>query len=357
MKKRFVFSILAAFGILFLILDSKTAISGAQDGIHMCLSSVVPSIFPFLVLSGFLTSALCGANYPFLRPLSRLLGIPKGSEGIFLSGILGGYPIGAQEVHAAWKNGQLDATQANRMLSFCSNAGPAFLFGILSTQFPERWMLWLLWGIQILSAILISLVLPGRSRTSNIQRQIKPISFIYALKRGVSTMGYVCGWIILFRVVIAFLDRWVLWLLPDAIQVVICGILELANGCCSLSLIDSIGLRFVVSSGVLAFGGICVLMQTASIIDGLDSRWYVIGKSLQLMISAWLAVLTQNLIFPQEYKVQFSSILTLMIAIMFIIVFLVLRKQKKRVAFCLPMLYNHGRIRRKGHEYAIPQED
>ena len=330
MKKRIVLSICAAIGILFLILDSRTAISGAQDGINMCLSSVVPSIFPFLVLSGFLTSALRGANSPFLRPLSRLLGIPSGTEGIFISGILGGYPIGAQEVHAAWKDGQLDKTQANRMLPFCSNAGPAFLFGILGAQFPEHWMLWLLWGIQILSAILVALLLPGRAHNSHPTRQTKQISFVYALKRGVLTMGYVCGWIILFRVVIAFLDRWALWLLPEAIRVVICGILELANGCCCLAIIDSVGLRFIVSSAILAFGGICVFMQTASIIDSLDIRWYLMGKSLQLMISAWLAVLAQNLLFRTEYKVQFSSILTLIIAVIFITIFIVLKKIQKK---------------------------
>lgn len=330
MKTRIAFPFCAAACIFLLILDARTAIIGAQDGVNMCLTAVVPSIFPFLVLSGFLTSSIRGANAYLLRPLSRLLGIPKGTEGIFLTGVLGGYPIGAQEVHTAWSNGQLNIVQANRMLSFCNNAGPAFLFGILGAQFPEYWMLWLLWGIQILSSILISLILPGRSNNSDFQGQSNPISFVYALKRGVSTMGYICGWIILFRILIAFLDRWLLWLFPTSIQVMICGFLELANGCCSVNSIGSVGLRFIISSAVLTFGGICVLMQTASIIKGLSIRRYLLGKTLQVIISVWLAVLAQNLLFPAEYKIPFSNSITMIIAVILIIFFIICKKIQKK---------------------------
>ena len=149
MGRRILRGSLAGIGILLLILDSRTALTGAKEAIDLCISSVIPSIFPFLVLSGILTPAICGLNVPILRPLSRILGIPAGSEGIFLTGILGGYPTGAQAVHQAWQRGQLNKEDAQRMLAFCSNSGPSFLFGILGAKFPVFWMLWALWGIHI----------------------------------------------------------------------------------------------------------------------------------------------------------------------------------------------------------------
>ena len=49
MYKRMIQGIVAAVGMLILILDTKTAILGAQNAIELCIFSVIPSIFPFLV--------------------------------------------------------------------------------------------------------------------------------------------------------------------------------------------------------------------------------------------------------------------------------------------------------------------
>ena len=47
-------------------------------------------------------------------------------------------------------------------------------------------------------------------------------------------MATVCGWVELFRVLLAFLKRWIFWILPAAVHVAVTGILELSNGCCEL---------------------------------------------------------------------------------------------------------------------------
>ena len=52
--------------MLALILDGRTAIDGARQGIELCLRTVIPSLFPFFVLSILLTSSLLGmANLRF----------------------------------------------------------------------------------------------------------------------------------------------------------------------------------------------------------------------------------------------------------------------------------------------------
>ena len=37
-----------ALGMIVLILDSKTALSGCREGVTLCLNVVIPSLFPFL---------------------------------------------------------------------------------------------------------------------------------------------------------------------------------------------------------------------------------------------------------------------------------------------------------------------
>lgn len=279
----------ASIGMLILILDGKTAISGMHDGIALCLSTVVPSLFPFFVLSVFVTSSFMGTDLAVLRPLGRFCGIPRGAESILIPGFLGGYPVGAQAVAQAYANGSLSQKDAQRLLGFCNNAGPAFLFGMVSPMFPDKWMAWALWGIHIAGAVFAARILPGFSDDSVGLTPCENISLYEAMGRALKTMSAVCGWVVLFRVVIAFLNRWILWILPDPARVAVLGILELSNGCCSLPELPDVSVRFLLCSGMLAFGGLSVIMQTVSVAKGLSLLVFALGKLLQTAVSLVLA--------------------------------------------------------------------
>ena len=337
MNRRTLPAICAGLGILILILDSRTAICGAQNGIELCIYSVIPSLFPFIVLTSILSPMISGGSSRFMRPLGRLLGMPNGSEGLFLTGILGGYPTGALAVHQAWQNGQLDKEEARRMLPFCSNAGPAFLFGILGSQFPHSWMPWVLWVIHILSALIVGMVLPGRSTTDSSFASPTPPNLTQAVRCGVVTMGCICGWILLFRVILAFCDKWFLWLLPQSARVVFYGLLELANGCCALNSVTSLGARFVMCSGMLAFGGICVMMQTASVTGKLGLGLYLPGKFLQGTISIVLSYLVQLVCFSPAERIE-NSLLILPISLITVVLISFLAA-KRKIRGSIPQLF------------------
>lgn len=278
-------------GMLVLILDSKTALSGAGQGIGLCLRTVIPALFPFLVLSSMMTSGLTGRESRILRPLGQLLGIPQGAEGIFLTGLLGGYPVGAIAVSDARERGCLSEKTARRMMGFCCNAGPAFIFGIAGGMFSRRWAGFALWGIHIFSALAVGMLLPGKSREQIPPETIKPPPLPALVSSAIRAMGSICGWVVLMRVVIAFLERWVLWLLPVPWQVGISGMLELTNGCCALGSIENESLRFVICAGLLGFGGICVALQASGAARRVSMGMYLPGKLLQATISmviAWI---------------------------------------------------------------------
>lgn len=288
-RKHLLPGIFASIGILVLILDGKTALVGAQTGIDLCIKTVIPSLFPFILLSILLTSSLSGTPLPFLKPLGRICGIPNGTEAVLLTGFLGGYPTGAQAVSSAYLSGQIRKDDADRMLSFCNNAGPAFLFGMISPMFPDRKTAFLIWMIHIASAVLTAALLPISTTHFSKATASKPVTMAHAMRTAINVLATVCGWVILFRVFIAFLDRWFLWLLPIAIQVAITGILELSNGCCELSRIADPELRFLICSGMLALGGLCVTLQTSSVTQGLSMTAYFKGKALQTVFSLLLS--------------------------------------------------------------------
>lgn len=287
-KRKAYVGIAAAMGMLVLILDSRTALEGAQNGIELCIRTVIPSLFPFFLLSILLNTSLSGTQIPFLRPIAGLCGMPRGSESILICAFLGGYPVGAQAVADCWRRGQLSRQDAERMLGFCSNAGPSFMFGMVGAMFPEKQAAWMLWGIHISSAIVTAAVLPGKSLQTVKLPSGNPVSPSAALRSALSVMGQVCGWVVLFRVWITFLQRWMLWLLPLPVQVIVTGLLELANGCCDLWQISDASLRMLSASMILAFGGLCVAMQTISVTAGLSLRYYYAGKLMQTVFSLLL---------------------------------------------------------------------
>lgn len=282
--------IFASAAMLILILDGQTALSGAQTGISLCIKTVIPSLFPFFLLSILLTGSLSGNSLLIMRPLERLTGIPNGAGAVLLSGFLGGYPTGAQCIAASNASGNLTKQDAERMLSFCNNAGPAFLFGMVSAMFENKLTPFLLWGIHIFSALLVSFLLPSGASSLSFSSTQKQVTVADAMHSAISAMATVCGWVVLFRVVIAFLDRWFLWMLPVVAQVLITGILELSNGCCELSRITVPEVRFVVCACLLSLGGLCVAMQTRSVTSGLSLKPYLKGKLIQTLFSLLLSI-------------------------------------------------------------------
>ena len=288
-KGKFLTGTLAFVGILILILESKTALEGAKEGIALCIQVVIPSLFPFFLLSILLTSSLMGTDLPLLRPLGKLFSLPVGGESILIPSFLGGYPVGAQTVSDAYQSGRLGKEEAQRLLAFCSNAGPAFLFGMVGPLFSDSRTAWLLWGVHILSALLVSTVFSSDGDSVSLP-DIVAVSLSSAMRSSVLTMSQVCGWVVLFRVILAFLDRWFLWLLPTEVRTTVAGLLELSNGCCALAAVEDPSVRFVICSAILAFGGLCVTMQTLSVTKGLSMKYYYTGKFLQTVFSVILSV-------------------------------------------------------------------
>ena len=321
---RMLLSLWPGIAMAFLILDTKTGLIGAAAGVELCIRTVIPSLFPFLFLSVMVTGSLLSMSAPVLRPIGRICRIPAGAEGLLAVGLLGGYPVGAQCVAQAHREGRISRETAQRMLGFCSNAGPAFIFGMISGAFTTPYAVWLLWGIHMLSAILTGVLLPGGDQKTILHKGSRPPAPAAALDRSLKTMASICGWVIIFRVLLAFLQRWFFWFLPADTVIVISGILELTNGCCQLLQLTNEPLRFVVASLLLAFGGLCVWLQTVSVASSLGTGFYFPGKLLQAAISLTLACIAAPLLYPGTHIFMPVSLLGLLV-----IGVLFLRKKRK----------------------------
>ena len=146
-------------------------------------------------------------------------------------------------------------------------------------------------ALLFVAALFAALLIPGKPAVPVRLTKTSPHSPASALNTAITVMATVCGWVVLFRVLLAFLKRWIFWILPAAVQVAVTGILELSNGCCELLAVTDVSARFCICSGMLAFGGLCVTMQTVSVTAGLSLKPYFLGKLLQTLFSLALAAL------------------------------------------------------------------
>ena len=338
-KKNLANGIFSGFAILVLILNARCAAESAKEGIDLCLRTVIPSLFPFFVLSAILNSCLLGKSIPFLRPIGRLCRVPIGGESLLLLGYITGYPVGAQVISQAYRQKSLTASTARRLLGFCNNAGPAFIFGMLSPIFTDKRVPWLLWGIHIVSGIIAGCILPNDERSSCVIKESSPISTANALQSALRSIATVCGWVVLFRILLGYFNKWFLWRFPLLVQVIISGIFELANGCVLLNELPSAGLKFIVASGILAFGGLCVCMQTQTVTQGLGIGYYFPGKILQAMLSILISAIVQffSLNAADVFRVKQSTVYLLIVGVVLMTCIL---NRKKVVAFGRRMLYN-----------------
>lgn len=331
-------ALLSTAGMLLLIFDGKTAQSAAILGIDLCIRMLIPALFPFLVLSVLLTGSLSSQSARWLQWFCKIIGIPKGAESLLVVGTLGGYPAGAQSISVLHRQGQINASQAMRLLAFCNNAGPAFIFGVLGTNFSNKVVPVVLWLIHIVSAFLVGILLPHTKETESISTDFHVVRLTDAIAQSIKTMALICGWVICLRIVLAYIDSLFLKFLPLSVQIIITGLLELSNGCLRLSEIEFESIRFLIASFLLPLGGLCVALQTAAVTEGISMRLYFPCKILQCCISVFLSSLLQ-FILPFEFYCDCTIPIIVLIVIA---VFITSNFQysKKTVEFHSPLMYN-----------------
>lgn len=337
MKRSILTGSFAAIALIALILDTKTAIYAMQDALNLCITTVVPSLLPFFILTTILTANLTGLSFRFLRPIETICRMSKGTGILLITGLLGGYPAGAQMVSDAYCCGRISRGNAQRLLGFCSNAGPAFIFGILAGQFSSPYAGWFLWMVQILSCLTVGCLLTGDFRKDAVTLPRKEMTMKEAVERSGRNIAKVCLWIVVFRVILGFMERWFLWLIDPYMQVMVTGALELTLGSTQLAIIPSEGLRFVICSGMLAFGGICITMQTASSICDLGIGNYLQGKLMHCFVATVFAYILQYIWLDTSERMAFSPLAAAFMVSFFLIKQVFYGKKKKYSSKIAPL--------------------
>lgn len=300
-----------------LILLPQEAAAAVQDGLRLCAQLLIPSLFPFFLCTNLaanlgVTDLLARAAAPVMRVLFHVSG--DGSA-VLLFGLLGGYPAGAQCAAALRRSGHISQEEAEYLLLFCNNAGPAFLFGVAGSLFGGVRAALVLWGAQVLSALLIGLLHRPRTRppyTPPAARDAQPFSaaFFAAVQDAAQTCFQVMAFVTAFSVLSHFLTLGLKAFAPPEGALLLGGLLELSSGLCALGGAALPALwKLTAAGGLCAFGGLCVLLQTKAVLApaGLNGRGMPGAKAMQALLAALLTFSGAHLLPPEAVPAaQFS---------------------------------------------------
>ena len=274
-----------------LLLLRPEAVSGAvRSGLTLCFQTVIPSLFPFFVVVSLLlqlglADCLQGLCAPFMGPLFRLRGICALP---LITGLLGGYPSGAKTAADLYRQGQLTRREAELLLGFCDNCGPAFLLsyvgaGVLGSSRAGIWLFLSHTASALTAGMLLCRLQPDRGPAllrSNLPA--KPVKLPEALTASVtgaitSTL-HICGFVVLFQALTS--------LVPEQLPGAALGALEMVAGAAAL---EPGPVGFVAGAAIVGWGGLSVHCQAMAVTAGLSFRWHWVGKAAQAALSAAMA--------------------------------------------------------------------
>lgn len=284
----------AAFAALLRFPQEVSA--AVTEGLRLSVSVLIPSLFPFFICVNLtsalgLTGVLARVFAPVMRRMFHVSG--AGCTAV-LCGAAGGYPSGAQCAAALYREGQLSRAEAEYLLLFCNNAGPAFLFGAVGTVLGIGMTgCLLLWGIHLLSALVIGLVNRPKEAPNAalppVQRANASGAVVEAVRSAGQAVLQITMFVAAFSVLARLLTMAAAHILPDGVCTVLTGMLELSGGIAALANLP-IALRWklALASFFLGFGGLCVWMQTQAVLApaGLSGCGMLLAKLAQGLLAA-----------------------------------------------------------------------
>jgi sporulation integral membrane protein YlbJ len=326
----------AFFLVVSLVTFPEEAFKASVKGLKIWWEVVFPASLPFFIASeilmGFGVVHFLGVLLePIMRPLFR---VPGTGAFVLAMGLSSGFPIGAKLTARLREQNLVSRIEGERLVSFTNNSNPLFLSGAVAVGFFHDVTLSIILMVTHYSSSLIvgflmrfyganSEMSPPEEKVSlhlllrAFQRMHRarledgrPLGKLMgdAVTSSVNTLLLIGGFIIMFSVVINiltiinvtdFLSTAVaMILLPLGVPstlfpALVSGFFEITIGAqiASASSAD-LSWKIIVTSGFLAFSGLSVHSQVASILSATDIRYkpFLWAKLMQGVIAALLTL-------------------------------------------------------------------
>lgn len=323
-----IFLLLAVCFVIF----SKTNLIAAKNGLTLWANNVVPSLFPFFVITELLsnTNIVHHIGRFFDKMMRPLFNVPGECAFAFIMGLISGYPTGGKIVADLREQGLCTKDEGDRMLAFTNNSGPLFIISCVGISlFGDTKTGILLLCTHILAGITVGILFGKLSakntknakhlstKSVNHSTLKEPVTVSNlgrvlgkSIQNAISTILVIGGFVVIFSVIISILEQShilnmisqflnpilsIFGFSTDFAKPILSGMIELTNGVSKVANIHikAVSQSVILCAFLLGFGGFSVLFQVFSLLSKTDlsMKKYVIGKLLQGVIAAFYTFL------------------------------------------------------------------
>ena len=295
-----------AICFLFALLckNPQIAVDYIKRGLSVCASSIIPSLFPFMVLSDLAVStgaASLVAKY-LGAPISRLLGVSRNGACPIILGVLCGFPVGAKSAISIFDRGVISKRECERLLVVCNIPSIGFVVNIVGgAVFQSAAVGWLLWLSALISSIVSGMLrrLGGKIKKETPQassEHLEKTSFASSFTRAVESSAHstivICAYVLFFSALLGAAREALASVgASDTTRILICGIIELTGGCVEASGIANVITRAALCAFFIGWSGISVHFQIFSICEGrgIKFKGYIASKLFQGALCSLIA--------------------------------------------------------------------
>lgn len=157
----FLISVTIALLFVFLVFSSSAS-NSAKNGIYLCINTVIPTLFPILVINGLLISS--GAAYRITRilarPIKKIYGIDENGVYPTLIGLICGAPSGCIALSSMLEGNYINREEASMLAVNSSPMSFSFLYATVGIRMLGSIQLGvLLFFINVISAVIAGRIL------------------------------------------------------------------------------------------------------------------------------------------------------------------------------------------------------
>jgi|GEM_PF-615497 len=302
-------ALLVCASMVLLLVMGDTAADAVSASLELCVTRVIPPLFPYMVLSSVILSLdLLRPLYRFI-PTEKWFGMPRCAAPVLLTGFICGFPVGASGAARLVRDKKLSPENAAKLCAVSSAASPAFVIGTVGQWWTKEYGI-ILWLTQVLTSLLLAVtVFRSDCPSGSIAADDKPPaqSATECLCDAVSSAARSClnvtAYITFFGTAAVLLSA----LLPP-LAPLFSAALEFSRGASFGARIG--GLYGIILTGAaVGFSGISVLMQTASFLipAGVSVRPTVCAHLAVMSVSAAVSALYYLFRLPASSPVPASG--------------------------------------------------
>lgn len=312
MKLKYLFAtaVLVIFGAALVACPSKYILE-CYGGIAMWAESVVPSLFPFMIITSLLIAT--GFTEKISTPLSGICSkvkLPPSALPLFMMSCMSGYPAGSRCVAEYYKKGLIDSNDTKKLSVLCSTSGPLFIVGTVGVKaygdsLKGYILLAVCLGTVAITSVIYCMVSPQRSTSRLLKPRESRSNLLADSFYGAVTAILLAGSFIVFFYTLSkvLADMHIFAPLEFILSPVfgqecagaLCtGIVEATGGCFALA--DAGGFFALPLTGFLiTFGGTSIVLQQMCFLEkcGVSYSFFIFFKLAQGVVCFFVLCLVQ----------------------------------------------------------------